>query len=90
MRVEVTIEEIYTEMTENAGALGAHTTMTDLSSWQQVFPHLEQIKAEVSLDQTTDATTVEAVEKITDMTVRNRAAMDTEGKSGGRSNRSPQ
>ena len=70
-------------MTENAGALGAHTTMTDQSLWQKVSPHLEQIKAEVSPDQMTDATTAEAVEETVDMTVGSRAVMDTEGKSGG-------
>ena len=70
-------------MTENAGAPGAHTTVTDQSLWQQVSPHLEQIKVEVSPDQITDATTVEAVEETVDMTVGNRAVMDTEDKSGG-------
>ena len=70
-------------MIKSVGVPGAHTTMTDLSSWQQVSPHLEQIKTEVSPDQMTDATTAEAVEEIVDMTVGNRAVMDTEGKSGG-------
>ena len=70
-------------MTKNAGAPGAHTTMTDQSLWQQVSPHLEKIKAEVSPDQMTDVTTTEAVEETVDMTVGNRAVMDTEGKSGG-------
>ena len=70
-------------MTENAGAPGAHTTMTDQNLWQQVSQPLEQIKAEVSPDQMTDATTAEAVEKTVDMTVGNRVVMDTEGKSGG-------
>ena len=69
-------------MTENEGAPGAHTTMIDQSLWQQGSQHLEQSKAEVSPDQTTDVTTVEAVEETVDMTVGSRAVMDTEGKTG--------
>ena len=70
-------------MTENAGALGAHTTMTDQNLWQQVSLPLEKIKAEVSPDQMTDATTAETAAEAVDMTVGNHAAMDIEGKSGG-------
>ena len=81
--MEIIVAEIHTEMTENAGAPGAHTTMIDQSLWQQVSQHLEQSKVEVSPDQMTDATTAEAVEETIDMTIGNRAAMDTEGKSGG-------
>ena len=81
--MEVIVAEIHTEMTENTGALGAHTTMIDQSLWQQGSQHLEQSKAEVSPDQMTDATTTVAVEETVDMTVGSHAAMDTEGKNGG-------
>ena len=70
-------------MTENAGAPGAHTTMTEHNLWQQVSQPLEQIKAEVSPDQMTDAITTEAVAETVDTTVGNHAVMDIEGKSGG-------
>ena len=46
MRVEVIVEEIHTEMTENADAPDAHTTMTGQNLWQQVSLPLKQIKAE--------------------------------------------
>ena len=81
--MEVTVEEIHIEMTENAGAPGAHTTMTGQNLWQQVSLPLEQIKAEVSPDQMIDATTAKAVAEAVDMTVGNHAVMDIEGKNGG-------
>ena len=70
-------------MTGNAGAPGAHTTTIGQNLWQQVSPLLEQTRAEVNPDQMTDATTAETVVEAVDMTVGSRAAMDTEGKSGG-------
>ena len=81
--MEVTVEEIHIEMTENAGARGAHTTMTGQNLWQQVSLPLKQIKAEVSPDQMTDTITAEAVAETVDTTVGNHAVMDIEGKSGG-------
>ena len=69
-------------MTENAGALGAHTTMIDQSLWQQGSQHLEQNKAGASPDQMTDTTTAVAVEETIDMNVGSHAAMDTEDKNG--------
>ena len=79
MKAGATVEEIHTEMTENEGALGDHTTTTGQNSWQQGFLPLELTKEEANPDPTTGAITAEAV----DTTVENHAAMDTEGKSGG-------
>ena len=80
--MEIIVAEIHTETTENAGALGAHTTTIDQSLWQQGSQHLEQSKAEVSPDWMTATTTTAAVEETVDMTVGNHVAMGTEDKNG--------
>ena len=80
--MEATVAGIRTEMTVNAGAPGAHTTMIDPSSWRLDFQHLVQNKAGVSPDQMTDATTTATVGETVDTTVGSRAAMATESESG--------
>ena len=81
--MEAIVAGIHTEMTVNAGAPDAHTTMIDQSLWQQGSQHLEQSKAEASPDQMTDATIAVVVEETVDTIVGSRAVMDTEGKNGG-------
>ena len=81
-KVEVTVEETHTGTTGNEGALGDHTTTIGLSSWQQDFLPLEPNKEEANPDPTIGAITTEAAAAAVDMTVENRAARDTEDKTG--------
>ena len=81
-KAEATVEEIHTEMTENEGALGDHTTMTGQNSWQRGFLPLELTKEEASPDPTTGATTTEAAMEAVGTTVGNRAVRGIEDKSG--------
>ena len=82
LKVEATVAEIHTEMIENTGAPGAHTTTTGQNLWQRVSLPLEQTKAEVNPDQMTGAITAETAAEAVDMTVENQAVMDIEGKNG--------
>ena len=82
MKAGATVEEIHTEMTENEGALGDHTTTTGQNSWQQGFLPLELTKEGASPDPTTGATTTEAAVEAVGTTVGNHTVRGTKDKSG--------
>ena len=81
-RVEAAVAEIRIETIANTDAPGAHTTTTDLSSWQQDSQHPVQNRAGVSRDQMTDTTTTTTIEETVDTTIGSHAAMATGSESG--------